>query len=145
MSAIASTSGRLHREFVLLLFLQGQRETDRFLAASRVQLAHSTSDQFHYLRVAFSSQLKSKIGNILAKAASLLINLNIDGVPTTSKSHTHGTKAVFKITRVRCILVLHVVTLHDKTDLVAVKDGNFVFDETIHFSLSARSHRGERV
>jgi hypothetical protein len=34
----------------------------RFFAASGVQLAHSTSGQFHYRRVAFSSQLKSKIG-----------------------------------------------------------------------------------
>ena len=38
MPAIASTSGRLHSEFVLHLFLQAHRETDRFFAASRVQL-----------------------------------------------------------------------------------------------------------
>ena len=38
MSAIAITSGRIHSEFVLLLFLQAHRETDRFLAASGVQL-----------------------------------------------------------------------------------------------------------
>ena len=30
MSAITSTSGRLHSEFVCLLFLQSHRETDRF-------------------------------------------------------------------------------------------------------------------
>ncbi len=30
MLAIASTSGRLHSEFIRLLFLQGHRETDRF-------------------------------------------------------------------------------------------------------------------
>ena len=30
MSAITSTSGRLHSDFVRLLFLQGHRETDRF-------------------------------------------------------------------------------------------------------------------
>jgi hypothetical protein len=41
MPAIASTSGRLHSEFVRLLFLQDHRETDRFFAASGVQLAHS--------------------------------------------------------------------------------------------------------
>jgi hypothetical protein len=35
------------------------------------------------------SQLKSKVGNILAKAAALRINLNIDGAPIASKSHTH--------------------------------------------------------
>jgi hypothetical protein len=53
---------------VRLLFLQAHRETDRFFAASGVQLVQSTSGQFHYRRAAFSSQLKSKIGNILAKA-----------------------------------------------------------------------------
>ena len=89
MNAIVSTSGRLHGEFVLLLFLQAHQETDRFFAVSGVQLAHSTSGQFHYLRAAFSSQLKSKIGNILAKAAALRITLNIDGAPIVSRSHTH--------------------------------------------------------
>jgi hypothetical protein len=37
MSGIASTSGRLHCEFVRLLFLQAHRETNRFFAASGVQ------------------------------------------------------------------------------------------------------------
>jgi hypothetical protein len=36
-----------------------------------------------------SPQLKSKIGNILAKAAALRIILNIDGAPVASRSHTH--------------------------------------------------------
>jgi hypothetical protein len=36
-----------------------------------------------------SSQLKSKIGDILAKAAALRIILSIDGVPVESRSHTH--------------------------------------------------------
>ena len=36
---IPSTSGRLHSEFVHLLFLQVHRETDRFLPVSGVQLA----------------------------------------------------------------------------------------------------------
>jgi hypothetical protein len=39
MPDIASTSGRLHSEFVRLLFLQTHRETDRFFAASGVQSA----------------------------------------------------------------------------------------------------------
>ncbi len=34
MTAIASTSVRLHSEFVRLLFLQAYREIDRFFAAS---------------------------------------------------------------------------------------------------------------
>ena len=33
MPNIPSTSGRLHSEFVCLLFLQAHRETDRFFAA----------------------------------------------------------------------------------------------------------------
>ena len=55
MSTIPSTSGRLHSDYVSLLFLQGYRETDLFFTVSGVQLVESTSDQFHYKRVAFSS------------------------------------------------------------------------------------------
>jgi hypothetical protein len=54
MPVIASTSGRLHSEFIRILFLQAHRETD-----------------------------------ILDKVAALRINLNLDGAPITSKSHTH--------------------------------------------------------
>ncbi len=36
MSAIVSTSGRLHSEFIRILFLQAHRETDRFFADSGV-------------------------------------------------------------------------------------------------------------
>jgi hypothetical protein len=89
MSIIASTSGSLHSELVLLLFLQTHRETARFFAVSGVQLAQPTSDQFHLHLSVFSSHLKSKVGNILAKAASLRITLNIDGTPIASKSHVH--------------------------------------------------------
>jgi hypothetical protein len=88
LSDMVSTSGRLHSEFVLLLFLQDHRETDRFFSTSRVQVVQSTSDQFHYRRTTFSSQFKSKITNILVKSDALLlvkdatlrINLNIDVV-----------------------------------------------------------------
>ena len=38
MPIIPSTSGRLHSEFVRLLFLQGHRETDRFFPALRITL-----------------------------------------------------------------------------------------------------------
>ena len=89
MPAIASTSGRLHSEFVRILFLQAHRETDRFFAASGVQLAQSTSGLFHFRRAAFSSQLKAKVGSTLAKAAALRVNLNIDDAPITSRTHTH--------------------------------------------------------
>ncbi len=89
MSGIVSTSGRLHSEFVRLLFLQAHRETDRFFTSSGVQLAQSDCGQFHLHLWAFSSQLKSKVGNILDKSEALRIILNIDGAPVVSRSHTH--------------------------------------------------------
>jgi hypothetical protein len=86
--SMTSTSGRLHSEFVRLLFLQVHRETDRFFAGSGVQSAQSTS-VFHFRRAAFLQQLKSKVGLSLAKTAVLRIVLNLDGASITSKSHTH--------------------------------------------------------
>jgi hypothetical protein len=47
--------------------LEAHRETDRFLAASEVQL---TQTNFHFRRVVFSSHLKSKVCNILTKDAT---------------------------------------------------------------------------
>jgi hypothetical protein len=89
MPAIASTSGQLHSEFVRLLFLQAHRETDRFFAVSGVQLAQTDRDQFHFRHTVFSQQLTGKVGLTLTKAAVLRINLNLDGAPIASKSHTH--------------------------------------------------------
>jgi len=93
MPAIASTSSvgvytvNLYT-ICRLLFLQAHRETDRFVAASGVQLAQS-NQLYHFRRAAFFSQLQSRVGHILAKAAALRINLNIDGGPIASRSHTH--------------------------------------------------------
>jgi hypothetical protein len=89
MTVIPSTSGRLHSEFVRLLFLQTHRETDLFFAASGIQLAQPYSGFFHFHLVVFSSQLKTKVGSTLAKASTLRINLNMDETPITSRTHTH--------------------------------------------------------
>ncbi len=89
MPAIAGTTGRLHSEFIRLLFLQAHRETDRFFAASGVQSAQFDRGFFHFRRAAFSVILKSKCGSILTKASALRINLNLDGSPIASNSHTH--------------------------------------------------------
>jgi hypothetical protein len=88
MTAITSTSGRLHSEFGRLLFLQTHRETDHFFAASGVQLAQSTRGQFHFRRSTFAQHLKSRVGLTLAKVAALRITLNLDGSSIISKSHT---------------------------------------------------------
>ncbi len=89
MSAIASTSGRLHSEFIRLLFLQAHRQTDRFFAASGVQLAQTDRGLLHFPRAVFSTTLKAKVGSTLAKDAVLRVTLNIDGTPITSRTHTH--------------------------------------------------------
>jgi hypothetical protein len=89
MTAIASMSGRLHSEFVRLLFFLAHRETDRFFAASGVQGAQTNCGQFQLRRAALSSQLKARVGLALAKAAALRITLNLDGAPITSESHTY--------------------------------------------------------
>jgi hypothetical protein len=68
MTAIPSTSGRLHSEFVRLLFLQTHRETDRFFSSSGVQLAQTQRVMFHFRRTALSPQLKAKVGSTLDKA-----------------------------------------------------------------------------
>jgi hypothetical protein len=90
MSVIDSTSNRLHSEFVRILFLQTHRETDRFFAASGVQLAEThPGGQFTFRHVVFLTQLQSKVDLVLAKVAALRININLDGAPIASKSHTH--------------------------------------------------------
>ena len=76
MPAIASTSVRLHSEFIRILFLQVHRETDRFVPASGVQSAQFDRGHFHFRRATFSSMMKSKCGNILAKA--------VDDIPEES-------------------------------------------------------------
>ncbi len=45
--------------------------------------------QFVFRRAAFLTQLQSKVGLALPKAPALRVNLNLDGSPITSKSHTH--------------------------------------------------------
>ena len=65
--------GCLHGEFVFLLSLQDHRETDRFLAASGVQV---TETNFHFRRVAFSSQsLKVQLTHHTLKTLAYLPRL----------------------------------------------------------------------
>ena len=71
MPVITSTSGRIHSEFIRILFLQDHRETDRFFATSGVQSAQSNMGAFfHFRRAAFSSMLNSRVSSIHAKAAA---------------------------------------------------------------------------
>ncbi len=56
-------------------------------AASGVHLANS--GLFHFHHVTFFSQLRVKVGNTLTKDVVLCVNLNLDGVSITSRTHTH--------------------------------------------------------
>ncbi len=91
MPAIAGMNGRLHSDFIRLLFLQSHRETDRFFAVSGVQSAQSNlgATFFHFRHEAVLNHLKSKCGLLLAKAATLRVTLNLDGAPNASHSHSH--------------------------------------------------------
>ncbi len=84
---------RLGDYIVNLCAFYSYRKLTAFFAASGVQLAQSTSGQFHCRRTAFSAQLRSKVDNILTKAAALRITLNIDVAPIASKSHTHPSRS----------------------------------------------------
>ncbi len=63
----------------LTAFLQLQK----FSWSRHTQVVSSTS------AARLSSQLQSKVGLALAKAAALRVNLNLDGAPIASKSNTH--------------------------------------------------------
>ncbi len=88
---IAGTNGRLHSDFIRLLFLQSHRETDRFFSVSGVQSAQSNlgATSFHFRHAAVLNQLKLKCGLLLAKADALRVTLNLDDTPIASHSHTH--------------------------------------------------------
>ncbi len=92
MSTIVGTNGRLHSDFIRLLFLQVHRETDRFFfTVSGVQSPQSNlgTTCFHFRREVVLNQLKSKCGLVLAKADTLRVTLNLDDTPIGSHSHTH--------------------------------------------------------
>jgi hypothetical protein len=91
MPSIVGTNGRLHSDFIRLIFLQAHRETDHFFATSGVHSAQSNlgATCFHFRRAAVLNQFKSKCGLLLTKTAVLRVTLNLDGTPITPNSHTH--------------------------------------------------------
>jgi hypothetical protein len=79
LPAIVSTSTRMHGEFLRLLFLQAHRETETHFTAAGMSSQRNHSDSFRFKRAAFYQSLKSKVGLAAARAASLMINLNVKG------------------------------------------------------------------
>jgi hypothetical protein len=90
LPAIASTSGRIHSELLRLLFLHAHRETTRFFEIFDDVHAQPHTSRFTYRRAAFFNTLKSKTGLMVARAAALRTNINIDGrpLPTQKRRRT---------------------------------------------------------
>ncbi len=59
----------------------------------------------------FSSQVKSRVGNLLVKDTVLGVNLNLDGASITSKTHTHPSHSqISRLFIFRCFTGLVVST-----------------------------------
>ena len=90
LPAIASTSRRIHSELLRLLFLHAHREMTRFFEIFDDGHAQPYTPRFTYRRAAFFNTLKSKTGLMVARAAALRTNINIDGrpLPTQKRRRT---------------------------------------------------------
>ena len=87
LTAIMTTSSRMHCEFLRLLFLQANLETTAHFIATGLPLQQNRLDNaFLFKRTAFYMGLKSKVGLVSAKASALLINLNIRGCSVVAPS-----------------------------------------------------------
>jgi hypothetical protein len=79
LPAIMSTSNCMHGEFLRLLFLQAHRETEAHFTAAGMPSQRNQSESFRFKCAAFYQGLKIKVGLAAAKAAALMINLNVQG------------------------------------------------------------------
>ena len=68
----------MHGEFLCLLLLQANQETEAHFTAAGMSSQRNHSDSFRFKRAAFYQSLKSKVGLAAAKAAALRINLNVE-------------------------------------------------------------------
>jgi hypothetical protein len=89
--AIVSTSGRLHSEFVRILFLRAQRESDRFFVVSGIQFPEHNRGDFNSLPPCDVLQSRKKTGCILTK--KIMFQLPITflslGVPVHTCTQVH--------------------------------------------------------
>ena len=60
-----------------------------FLRLQEFNLSHPTVDYSTFVAPCALHSLKGKVGSTLTKAATLRVNLNIDGMPIASRTHTH--------------------------------------------------------
>jgi len=76
--------------------------------------------------------LKSKCGNILAKAATLRINLNLDGVPMTSVSHAHPSHSHSQTFAIFVFFLSLFVPLRPLSSELLPLDQNYLFFYDLH-------------
>ncbi len=55
----------------------------------------SSNPSFQSKKKSFSSLIKSRVGNIIAKASALRVNLNLDGAPIAKRDWKEGMEKVF--------------------------------------------------
>ena len=81
LTAVVSTSTRMHGEFLRLLFLQAHRETEAHFIATGMPSQRNQPDSFRFKRAAFYQSLKSKVGLATAdgQAVALRINRKVEG------------------------------------------------------------------
>ncbi len=99
MPVIVSTSGRLHSEFVFLLFLEAaHRETDRFFEASGVHLGQSTSV---FITVESTIIISVFVPRVAQTHFSVFVctHARQPNSPTKSLSWTHHRKAWMLVSR----------------------------------------------
>jgi hypothetical protein len=94
---IPSTSGRLHSEFIRILFSQTHLETDRFFLTWGVLSTQSDRGFFHYHHTSFSSILKSRVGNILDKDVVYLVLVFRCTSSTTNPVYTRRVDSSFLV------------------------------------------------
>ena len=76
LPAAFSTSGRIHEEFLRLLFYHAHLESEEFFRLTG-QLAQPNQDYVFSKRAAFFNSLKNKVGHVMARASALRVNLNL--------------------------------------------------------------------
>jgi hypothetical protein len=79
LPASMSTSNHMHCEFLCLLFLQAHRETEAHFTAAGMLWQRNQSESFRFNSAAFYQGLRNAVRLIAAKAATLRINLNVQG------------------------------------------------------------------
>ncbi len=92
MTPIPSTSGRLHSEFVRLLFSKTHRETDRFFTVSRVQIPQSDRDQSPITLANLSSINLVSIFRCSSSPSNPVYERHVDSSPLgfSLSSHRHS-------------------------------------------------------